>query len=247
MIDTVTLDFWGTLLTDTPENTERAKTVRLERVGMLLARSGHRVTFQALTRAYDLSGQEMGRRWREHRDWTIREQLHSFLQALAPDLPRELGGEILHEIEEAYITPALSYPPELSPGAAAAVGALHEAGLTLCVISNSGRTPGVILRKLLERHGLLSLFTVVTFSDELSYRKPHPEIFLETLKKAGRDAARAVHVGDDAEADVGGAKGVGMRAIHYCPNGDATAAPTPPDATLSRFDDLPALIRGLLA
>jgi hypothetical protein len=38
-----------------------------------------------------------------------------------------------------------------------------------------------------------------------------------------------------------------MRAIYYCPNGGAATAPNPPDATLSRFDDLPALIRGLLA
>ena len=245
MIDTVTLDFWGTLLTDTPENMERAKNMRLEGVGMALARSGYRITYQALMRAYDASGQAMTRRWRENRDWTIGEQVSVFLSALSPDLPAQLDSETLRQIEEAYITPALSFPPEPSPGILEAVSALHDAGFTLCVISNSGRTPGVVLRKLLARYDLLNHFTVVTFSDELGYRKPHPEIFRQTLARARREPGHAVHIGDDAEADVGGAKGVGMRAIHYIPNGDSNPPSLTPDATLRHFAELPDLLKTL--
>ena len=53
----------------------------------------------------------------------------------------------------------------------------------------------------------------------MGYRKPHPEIFLGTLRQAGSNPRRAVHVGDTAESDVVGAKAVGMRAIHYVSDG----------------------------
>jgi len=245
MIDTVTIDFWGTLLSDTPENMERAKALRLEGIGMVLARSGHRITSQGLTRAYEASGQAMARRWRENRDWTIREQVSVFLNSLSPDLAAQLDNDTLKLVEEAYTTPALSFPPALSPGVREAVTALHDAGLTLCVISNSGRTPGLILRKLLKRYDLLGRFTVVTFSDELGYRKPHPEIFQHTLERAGRELHRAVHIGDDAEADVGGAKGIGMRAVYYAPNGDPHPTSLTPDATLRHFAELPDVLQAL--
>lgn len=245
MIDTVTIDFWGTLLSDTPENMERAKTMRLEGVGMVLARSGQRITYRALLQAYDAAGQALARTWQENRDLTIQEQLDAFLRALAPDLPDHLTDEVLRQVEEAYISPALSFPPDPSPGVVDAVSALHQAGLTLCVISNTGRTPGTILRKLLEQYGLLNLFTVLTFSDEVGYRKPHEEIFRRTLKLAGREPARAIHVGDDIEADIGGAKQLGMRAILYNPDGSSPISNLPPDAVLKHFSDLPGLLQKL--
>jgi putative hydrolase of the HAD superfamily len=245
MIDTVTIDFWGTLLTDTPENMERAKTMRLEGVGMVLARSGQRITYRALMRAYDVAGQTLARVWQENRDLTIHEQLDAFLSALAPDLPGHLNSEMLRQIEEAYVAPALSFPPDPSPGVIDAVSALRQAGFTLCVISNTGRTPGTILRKLLDRYGLLNLFTVVTFSDEIGYRKPHSEIFRQTLSRVGRDPARALHVGDDIEADIGGAKRLGMRAVLYSPHENSPRNNPSPDAVLKHFSDLPVLLQKL--
>ena len=46
-------------------------------------------------------------------------------------------------------------------------------------------------------------------------RKPEPEIFRATLARAGVGPSEAVHIGDNPEADVVGAQGVGMRAAHY--------------------------------
>jgi len=54
-------------------------------------------------------------------------------------------------------------------------------------------------------------FDVVTLSYEHGYAKPHPSIFLVTLRKLRVNAGSCLHVGDDPIADIKGAKEVGMR------------------------------------
>ena len=54
-------------------------------------------------------------------------------------------------------------------------------------------------------------FDVVTLSYEHGYAKPHPSIFLITLKMLGISVNNCLHVGDDPIADVQGAKNVGMK------------------------------------
>ncbi len=92
---------------------------------------------------------------------------------------------------------------------------LAARGVSLGIVSNTGRTPGVILRRVLERHGLLGYFGAISYSDEVGFRKPEAQIFHVTLERAGVAAAEALHIGDNPDADVVGAQGVGMRAAHY--------------------------------
>jgi len=54
-------------------------------------------------------------------------------------------------------------------------------------------------------------FDVITLSYEHGYVKPHPSIFLITLRKLRVSATSCLHVGDDPIADIKGAKDVGMR------------------------------------
>ena len=70
-------------------------------------------------------------------------------------------------------------------------------GLALGVISNTGRTPGRVLRRLLAATGFLPCFDVLAFSDEAVVRKPAAAIFRRVLDQTGVDPAGAVHVGDD--------------------------------------------------
>ena len=219
MIQAVTFDFWQTLMGDTPENLARATALRIEGVNTVLARSGQPMETGVLEAAYEACGHRLRRIWQEHRDLPYREQVAIFLEAVAPGLVGRLAQEAFEEAVQAYITPVLSSPPVPSPGAVEAVNALASQGLVLCVVSNTGRTPGVMLRQVLARFGLLDRFRVTSFSDELGIRKPNPEIFRTTLARAGVDPARAVHVGDTAEADIAGARAAGMRAIHFVADG----------------------------
>lgn len=244
VISTVTFDFWQTLLADTPENLERGKRLRLEGIGSVLAQSGHPVAPAKLEAAHAAAGQALGEVWREYRDVSAREQVGFFLDALSPGLASRLSDDQVERVVEAYITPALHFPPLPSPGALEVVAALAGLGIKLCVISNTGRSPGVVLRKVLDRYGLLSHFTVVTYSDEIGYRKPHPQIFRETLRLAGSDPAQSVHVGDNPVDDVAGAKGFGMRAIHFSPGGSVNYF-SRPDAVALHLGQLPELIWAL--
>ena len=45
-------------------------------------------------------------------------------------------------------------------------------------------------------------------------RKPRPEIFTQALNSVGVKPSDAIFVGDSMEADVAGAKNMGMRSIH---------------------------------
>jgi putative hydrolase of the HAD superfamily len=69
------------------------------------------------------------------------------------------------------------------------------------------------VNKLLEKHGLDKLFDVVVVSGAVNKRKPSPEIFQKALEKLGVSAEDAVFVGDTVDADVIGAKAVGMKVI----------------------------------
>ncbi len=69
------------------------------------------------------------------------------------------------------------------------------------------------INKLLEKHGLERFFEVVVVSGAINKRKPSPEIFQKALKRIGVSAENTVFVGDTVDADIIGAKAVGMKSI----------------------------------
>jgi putative hydrolase of the HAD superfamily len=243
LIGLVTLDFWQTLFADTGDSLRRAHALRLEGVREGLAEAGRLFAAAEVAAADARAGEALAAVWREHRDVTPDEQLRIFLGGLDPALPEALDGRTVDRIGRAYQEPALTHRPELTAAVGEAVQAIRARGLALAVISNTGRTPGRVLRQLLADAGLLPQFAVLAFSDERGVRKPATEMFQWVLNAAGTEPARAVHVGDDAVADVGGARSAGMRAIHFVPDpaGPAAAA----DAVLRGFADLPALVARL--
>lgn len=245
MIRVVTFDFWQTLIIDTPENVQRGKELRLEGVALVLARAGRPARPAELETAYEASGKALTRRfWRDHRDLPHREQVKIFLELAAPGVTGDLSPELFDEAVAAYISPVLRLLPQPVSGATETLSALRERGLTLGLISNTGRTPGVVLRQVLDYYGLLGYFEVLSYSDEVGYRKPHPAIFTETLRQAGAEPAQALHVGDDAGADVAGARAIGMRAGHFSARG-GNGAPEA-DFVLHYLAELPDRLKPLL-
>lgn len=244
MLALVTFDFWQTLLAETPEGLRRAHALRLAGVREALARAGHAYDGHAMAEADARALAAFEAIWREHRSMAAPEQIGMFLGALDPALPGALSAAELAAVTTAYEEPVLSHPPTVSPGAAEALRWCRARGLAVALISNTGRTPGTVLRRVLEGAGLLDAFLVLTFSDEAGVRKPATEIFRQTLARAGAGAEAAVHVGDDPVTDVAGARAVGMRALHYVPAGRSAAAPS--DGVLRHFGELPAVLARFL-
>ncbi|MBI3454562.1 MAG: HAD-IA family hydrolase [Candidatus Rokubacteria bacterium] len=239
----VTFDFWQTLLAETPASGAAARALRLSGVREALGRAGRRYDAAALAAADARALAALDGIWRARRDVGPAEQVRVFLEALDPALPGVLSPEERAAVETAYAVPVLAHPPAVAPGAVAAIRWLGTRGLTLGVISNTGRTPGSILRRLLDRAGVLDAFRVFSFSDEIGVRKPDPEIFRRTLAAAGCDPEAAVHVGDDPVNDVAGARALGMRALHYVPDGGPASATA--DGVLRHFAEVPALLTRL--
>jgi putative hydrolase of the HAD superfamily len=240
VIGLVTLDFWQTLFADTADGLRRAHALRLGGVREILAVAGRPYAAAEVAAADARAGEAFATVWREHRDMAPDEQLRIFLGALDPALPVALDSRTVDRLARAYQEPVLTHRPQITPAAAEAVHEMRARGLALGVISNTGRTPGRVLRRLLEDAGLLPCFDVLAFSDEAGVRKPAAAIFRRVLDQVGTDPAGAVHVGDDAVTDVAGARGIGMRTIHYVPDPSVPAAAA--DGVLRRFADLPFLV-----
>ena len=94
----------------------------------------------------------------------------------------------------------------------ALLDSLRERGLKTGLVSNAF-DPGWLLHNDLERMGLAERLDVAVFSSEVGKRKPHPKIFEVALGRLGVEAGRALFVGDRREADIRGAKQVGMRTV----------------------------------
>ena len=243
-IRAVTLDCWGTLFLDGPGSDERYKRQRLTEMQAGLAAAEIHVAPAQLHRAYAATGRWLGTLWQVNRDVSIRGHVVALLDAVDPALSPQLSSVTMDALIRAYASPALVAPPAIDPGARVALETLAAEGAILAVISNTMRTPGEIVRQVLDQAGLLPFFKVLTFSDECGIRKPAPAIFLRTLANLGVSPEDAAHVGDDPILDVEGARDAGMRVIQVAPDARARA-PVKPDGVIRHLGELPTALNRL--
>lgn len=241
----ITVDFWGTLLFDPPSSDNRYKARRLRDFENILAGAGVRASSSALDRAYEASAVYLSRIWAKHRDVPVADHVRAILGGVASGLPARLPPDVLAALVDAYSRPALLVPPAVDDGALKALSVLREEGYTLAVVSNTMRTPGATLRKILEGFGLLRCFAHTVFSDEVGVRKPDPAIFLGALQAVGGDPSTAIHVGDDGMLDVGGARAAGMRVIQVTSASLKALGGRRPDAVIPSLIGLPDAVARL--
>lgn len=86
---------------------------------------------------------------------------------------------------------------------------LKERGFVTGVISNWDTRLGPLLEEL----GLMRYLDHVVLSAVVGWEKPHPRIFEAALALVGVPPAQALHVGDNYQQDVVGAREVGMHAV----------------------------------
>jgi len=244
VIRAVTIDLWGTLFLDGPASDDRYRQARLAGMQAVLARAGIAVPPDRLNDAYARCGQRLGRLWQVNRDVPVREHIGGMLEALDSGILGRVSVEAMAALVRAYASPALVAPPAVDPGARAALEALAADGMSLAVISNTMRTPGEVVREVLDRAGVLPLFRVLVFSDECRIRKPDRAIFRHALESLGVPAGQAAHVGDDPILDVEGARDAGMAVIQVTSEGRAKA-PVKPDAVIRHLGELPAAVHRL--
>jgi len=211
----VTFDLWETLIIDQAERDEVRRTLRCKGLRKGLGRLGIDIPLEKLQRAYDDSALQLEASWRRNQHVPTMDQIRLILQLTGLNHEFPDDPETLRILEAGYVDPLLEVPPQLNGEAIDTLKGMQERVARIGLISNTGRSPGTALRRLMGKLGILEFFDSIVFSDEALCRKPDKRIFHRAAKELGTDAAHIIHIGDDPEADVWGAKQAGMLAILY--------------------------------
>jgi REG-2-like HAD superfamily hydrolase len=114
---------------------------------------------------------------------------------------------LLDALYDHYADPAAW---RLADGAEQALSALRASGLGIAVLSNWDER----LRGTLEGLGVLARIDALVVSAELGFEKPDPRIFATACARLGVSPRELLHVGDDDDDDLAGARAAGCAALH---------------------------------
>jgi putative hydrolase of the HAD superfamily len=229
LIKAVTFDLWNTLIVERSYTDLRVKAFREVLLGQGISRGR-----EEILEAYEVAAERYNRMWaEEHRHFSNRERLALSLKLLGIDLPTDAGELVIRRWEDAF----LLEPPSFNDGAKEVVKELSRR-LRLGIISDTGVTPGSVIRRFLAERGLLGFFHATIFSDEIGYCKPDERAFGEALRQLGVIPREAAHIGDLLRTDVAGAKAAGMRAIWLNVKGQAVTEGAEPDHVVTSLSQL---------
>jgi FMN phosphatase YigB (HAD superfamily) len=240
-LDAVTFDLWNTLIAHDETYDDRIRAARIGGILDVLRQSDIDKTYEDVEAAYSGSDLVLAARWATDRDMDTAEQVEAMLRCLgltpAPGL--------ISAVSVPYADAVIHVEPFLVDGAKEALEEVRESGLRMALISNTGRTPGQAMRRVMRKLDILDYFPVTTFSNEVGYLKPSPVIFEKTLSQIGARPGRTVHVGDHDVLDVLGARNYGMKSVRVLRYAGSREAACPPDACIETLAELAGAIRRL--
>jgi putative hydrolase of the HAD superfamily len=209
MIKAITFDYWNTLYAD--RNFEERLEKRIDYFWEKLRVLGKKRTKLEIQLAFERAGSKWLNLWeKESKSFTPREIVGLVLKNLNLDLPEDRISEFT--IETGELT--LKVPPVLIEGAKDFLKKISSK-YSLGIISDTGATPGSVLKKIMEKDGIAKYFRSFVFSDEILSTKPDPKNFMKALEPLGVGPDEAVHIGDIERTDIQGAKDLGMKAILF--------------------------------
>ncbi|RLJ60342.1 phosphoglycolate phosphatase [Litoreibacter meonggei] len=130
------------------------------------------------------------------------------------------------------------------PGAREAVSRLRDAGYKVGICTNK---PEGLAEQLMAALDFRDVFHSLVGADTLPVRKPDPLPFVEAVKRAGGDPARAVLVGDtQTDRDTSTNAGAPSILVTFGP-GNFDVSTLKPEALLDHFDDLDGIVARLIA
>ena len=236
-LDAVTFDFWNTLVF---EERGHLRGRRLDAWSGVLEEAGFAVERERLDAVFESSWESFVARWESGRQY----QAVEAAEAIIEELGFEVAPDVRDALIDAFTDAGNDAELHLTDGVADCLRTLKDAGLRLGIICDVGMTSSPILRRHLDRHGVLDLFDHWSFSDEVGAYKPSPVMFEHALRGLGGVAPeRAVHVGDLRRTDVAGALAMGMTAVRYTGVFDDDSQPEPEGHhVVAHHADLPGAI-----
>jgi len=208
-IKAISFDLWNTLYYDYKVNYSRHD-MRVKYFREALLRNGYDGQLD-IEGSFKHCWEHFDNVWKnEHRTMNAVELLQIGCKWLGVTLPETDFEDLSAYFEEIL----LEQPPVLFEGVKEIVPELAKR-FKLGITSDTAYTSGRVLRKLLEKDGLLKHFSAFTFSDEVGRSKPHEDAFRSTLSQLGVKPEEAIHVGDNENTDIIGAKRAGMKTVMF--------------------------------
>ena len=240
----VSFDLWDTLVIDDSDEAKRKarglRTKKDERRQLVWeALKRHAPTDLEVVRlAYDVTDAAFNKVWHDqHVTWPIGERL----QVLFKGLGRTVPESELKALARAHAVMEVDIPPDPLPHISAALAELKKR-YKLCVVSDAIVTPGMDLRRLLEKHDLAHYFDAFIFSDEVGHSKPHAEMFEAAANALNVELKEIVHVGDRQHNDIAGPQRLGLKAVLFTGSRKVDRENTTADAVCEDHAALPDII-----
>lgn len=217
----ITIDFWNTLF-DSSNATERNK-YRNQAIYKTIQELGIEITEKQIKDGISASWAHFNENWiKNMRTPLPRETVEFFWNYLK--IPH--NDESIDKIVRLFETIILDFPPKLMEGSGQVLEILSQK-FKLGLISDTGFTPGRILKLVMQKNEILDFFDEFSFSDETGVAKPHPEAYLKILKHFDCPPQEAIHIGDIEQTDIEGAIRLGMKAIRFSGDPSYLSAPNP--------------------
>jgi len=203
----VTFDCWNTLLVE--QDWHEAHRRRVEALLAAALEDGAELDYATAGAAFDGAWSKHMEQWGEGMATGAREVACWSLENLGLPPDPIVIDHLVASFEEA----SHSGRVVALDGARETLSRLQGQGVAMALICDTGLTPGRVVRRHLERLGLLDPLAAQLFSDEVGVPKPHARIFRAALDALKVKPEETVHVGDLLRNDVAGARALGMRSI----------------------------------
>ena len=206
-IAAVTFDYWNTIVrADADQGAHRLRAWTVE-----YAEAGYAVDEEVLRRAFRTVWDEHQAAWLRNEQYTGQRAARAAVERVG--LP--VSSAVRDRLVERFLTAGEEAGFHLCDGVDVTLTALDRRGIRVGIVCDVGFTPSTGLRRILERFGILDCFDGWSFSDDVGWYKPAPEIFEHALAYLGVAPRQAAHVGDLRRTDVAGARRMGMTAVRY--------------------------------
>lgn len=211
-IKVITIDFWNTIF-DSSNGIERNQ-LRVNTLKSKLSELGLNISDEKYQTAMKEAWEFFNDIWRnEQRTISTYDSVIFFWRYFSAPQDEDIINEVVKIFEECI----LYYPPTLFDGASEVIRKLASK-YKLGIVSDTGFSPGRVLRSLLDKYAILEYFSAYSFSNETGVSKPHPKAYLSVLNSLNCSPENAIHIGDIEETDIEGAKNLNMRAIRFAAN-----------------------------
>lgn len=212
-IKLITIDFWNTLFDSS--NGIKRNSVRQHTFAEEISKLNVQISSEQFQEAVQASWEFFNNIWMNEQRTPDTYETISFLWSYLK-LPYSEDSIIV--VAKSFAESILDYPPNLMPSVKDVLISLKSKNYKIGLISDTGFTPGIILKKVMQNAGVLEYFDYFSFSDETGVSKPNPLAYNAILEKAEINPQNALHIGDIEKTDILGAKGIGMKAVRFSPD-----------------------------